>query len=316
MIHDGATPLGPGREFDAIRRMVDRWSDQSSGIGDDAAVIASVDGSLVVSTDTSVESVHFRRDWLSLSEIGYRATASALSDLAAMGAKPVGLLSAIALPEHMLSELDQIAAGIGEAAALCDAKILGGDLSRSKELSITITVLGTARVPLLRSAALPGDVIYITGTLGGPLAALRDLEAGRGAASVHRERFVRPVPRIREAQWLAANGARAAIDISDGVAADAAHMAAASGVRIAIDLDLVPLAPEVTPMDAAISGEEYELLISAREELDVGEFNRLFEVPLTKIGRILAGSPGVELSLAGKPVQPEQGYLHFQNAGR
>lgn len=317
MKHAGPIQLGPGVEFDAIRRMRDRWGTLAQGIGDDAAVIEAIgDTSLVVSTDTSVENVHFKREWLSALEIGYRATAAALSDLAAMGAKPIGLLSAIALPEEWLSELDEIAVGIGEAASLCDAQILGGDLSRSSELSITITVLGTAASPLVRSGARPDDIVYVTGSLGGPFAALRDLKAGRQPSSENRERFARPLPRIREAQWLSAKGATAAIDISDGLAADAAHIAAASGVCIAIDLESLPIVPGISASDAAVSGEEYELLVSAPEELDVIEFNNLFRLELTRIGRILHGSPRVELKLAGKALHPEQGYLHFQNDSR
>ncbi len=317
MSEAGGTRLGPGVEFDAIRRLLDQWGDRAKGIGDDAAVIQALgDTSLVVSTDTSVEGVHFKREWLSAKEIGYRAAAAALSDLAAMGAKPIGLLSAIAMPEDRLSELDEIAAGIGDAASLCEAPILGGDLSRGSELSITITVLGTTGNPLLRSRARAGDIVYVTGVLGGPLAALRDLEAGRQPASENRERFARPVPRIREAQWLSANGASAAIDISDGLAADAAHIAAASGVYLEIDLESVPLVAGISAPDSVLSGEEYELLISARRELDISAFRNLFRIDLTRIGRILQGNPQVELRLAGKSVHQEPGYLHFQNDTR
>jgi thiamine-monophosphate kinase len=309
--------LGPGGEFDAIRRMVDGWGARAQGIGDDAAVLQAIgDSSLVVSTDTSVEGVHFRREWLSPQEIGYRATAAALSDLAAMGAKPVGLLSVIALPEHWLKELDEIAVGIGEAASLCETPIIGGDLSRASELSITITVIGTASRPLLRSGARPGDLVYVTGSLGGPFAALRDFEAGREPSSEHRARFATPTPRIREAQWLSANGASAAIDISDGLAADARHIAAASGVCVQIDAGSVPIVPGITAAEAVRSGEEYELLITAPEELDANEFERLFSVAITRIGRVLEGNPTVELTLGGETLQAQEGYLHFQNERR
>ena len=317
MRKSGTTPLGPGAEFDAIRRMVDLWGARAQGIGDDAAVIEALgDTSLVVSTDTSVEGVHFRREWLSPQEIGYRAAAAALSDLAAMGAKPVGLLSVIALPEDWLEHLGEIAAGIGDAASLCETPIVGGDLSRATDLSITITVLGAASRPLLRSGARPGDLVYVTGSFGGPFAALRDFQAGREPASEHRARFATPTPRIREAQWLSASGASAAIDISDGLRADARHIAVASGVCILINAGSIPAVAGVSASELVRSGEEYELLVTAPKELNVKEFNRLFDVRLTLVGQVLQGNPTVELTLDGETLQAEEGYLHFQNERR
>jgi thiamine-monophosphate kinase len=297
--------------------MVDLWGVRAQGIGDDAAVIGAMgDTSLVVSTDTSVEGVHFKREWLSPREIGYRATAAALSDLAAMGAKPVGLLSVIALPESWLEHLDEIAEGIGDAASHCEAPIIGGDLSRASELSITVTVLGSARRPLPRSGARPGDLVYVTGSFGGPFAALRDFQAGREPVSEHRARFAKPTPRIREAQWLSASGASAAIDISDGLAADARHIAVASDVCIQIDAGSVPAVEGVSQPESVQSGEEYELLITAPGELDVDDFSRLFNLPLTRVGRVLQGSPIVEMTLGGEPLAAQEGYLHFQNERR
>ncbi|HEX6575541.1 MAG TPA: AIR synthase related protein, partial [Gemmatimonadaceae bacterium] len=143
------TPLGPGGEFDAVRRMLERWGPRARKVGDDAAVISTIgDRSLVASTDASVEGVHFKREWLTPFEIGYRAAASALSDLAAMGSKPLGMLVAMGIPEEWRSELDAISDGIGDAAGEVDAPILGGDTTRSTELTLTITVLGTVRDPL------------------------------------------------------------------------------------------------------------------------------------------------------------------------
>ena len=148
------TPLGAGGEFDAIRRMLERWGPHARRIGDDAAVITSLgDRGLVVSIDTSVENVHFKRDWLSPCEIGYRAAASALSDLAAMGAKPLGMLVAMAIPDEWRKQIDGLTDGIGDAARAVDAPILGGDMSRSGELALTFTVLGAAREALFRTGS-------------------------------------------------------------------------------------------------------------------------------------------------------------------
>ena len=306
------TALGKGPEFDAIRDMLHAWGSRARGIGDDAAVIATRgDRQLVISTDTSVENVHFRRHWLKPREIGYRAAAAALSDLAAMGAEPMGLLCALAMPESWRRDLDAVAEGVGDAAAAAGAPILGGDTSRGSELVITCTVLGSARDPILRSTAQPGESLFLTGRLGGPFAALRMLEDGKEPVPAHRERFARPVPRVREGVWLAEQGANAAIDISDGLAADLSHMAAASGVRITVNLDHLPIVEAVTKLDAARSGEEYELVVTARADLDVAEFRARFGVDLTDIGYVEEGAPEVRFMIGGEPVEVPAGYLHF-----
>lgn len=306
------TSLGDGGEFDIIRRMLDRWGPRAAGIGDDAAVVSQgVDGALVVSTDTSVENVHFRNDWLSPTEIGYRATASALSDLAAVAAKPVGVLVAMGIPDNWRMDIDQLCDGIGEAASLVDAPIIGGDLSRAAELSLTITVLGTSKSVLLRSGAKPGDFIYVTGRLGGSKAALDALLNGKPLDASTRMRFAHPVPRIAEALWLAERGATAAIDISDGLAADAAHIAAASRVRLNIEVDAIPAFGDVSGQDAAQSGEEYELVVTSPAEFDVNAFTQKFYTDLTMIGRAEPGE-GVAFSSKGKEISIGKGYLHFQ----
>jgi len=148
------TPLGPGGEFDLIRELLARWGSRARGIGDDAAVIAVPAGErLVVSTDSSIEAVHFRRGWLTPREIGYRATAAALSDLAAMAATPLGILVALALPAAWRAEVGEIADGIGDAVDLCGVPIVGGDLTAATDLAITVTVMGTAIAPLARRCA-------------------------------------------------------------------------------------------------------------------------------------------------------------------
>jgi thiamine-monophosphate kinase len=306
------TTLGSGGEFDIIRRMLERWGPRAKNIGDDAAVITSVgEGELIVSTDTSTENVHFRREWLSAQEIGYRATASALSDLAAMAATPLGILVAMGIPEEWRPSIDQIADGIGDAAASVDAPIIGGDMSRSTELSLTITVLGTAPAPLLRSGAREGDLVYVTGRFGGSGKALDAFLTGKPVDREARARFAHPKPRIGEAQWLAANGASAAIDISDGLSPDLAHVAAASGVSLVINVDDIPVIPAVTPLEALVSGEEYELAITSRSLLDGDEFSRLFDLELTLIGNVARGDPGVRFVSKDGEIKAGKGYLHF-----
>jgi thiamine-monophosphate kinase len=305
--------LGVGVESDAIRAMLGVWGAQASGIGDDAALLALPAGELlVVSTDASFEQVHFRRGWLSAREIGARATVAALSDLAAMAATPAGLLLALGLPPEWRAELDALARGVGETAAAAACPIVGGNVTRAAELSLTITVLGTAARPLERSRAHSGDALYVTGTLGGAGAALDALLRGAEPRAADRARFASPRPRLAEARWLAEHGARAAIDISDGLVADAGHLAAASGVGVTLDLAALPCVEGVTAEGAASSGEEYELLVAvpAATPLDGDAFRGRFGLALTRIGRVTAGR-GVTLEGRDTRVDLPSGHDHL-----
>ena len=308
-----SVPLGPGGEFDVVRKMLARWGALAQGIGDDAAVLRSPPaGQIVVSTDATVENVHFRREWLSHSEIAYRATAAAVSDLAAMGAVPVGVLIALALTERDLARVEELADGIGECVRSAGTVILGGDITRGDMLSLTLTVLGAADSPLLRSGARVGERVYVTGRLGGPAAALRAFQAGRDPARAHRERFARPVPRLRESRWLAEHGCRAAIDISDGLVADARHLAAASGVTLLLRKESVPIMDGATGDDALAGGEEYELLVTSPGALDCAAFEQKFGLPLTGIGEVAsADKPDVVVEDHGRRVAAPAGYDHF-----
>ena len=305
--------LGEGAEFDAIRAMLHEWGDRATGIGDDAAVVDVPRGQrLVVSTDASMEDVHFRREWLSAEEIGARAASAALSDLAAMAAQPLGLLLALGIPESWQPELAELARGVGASAELAGCPIVGGKVTRSQELSLTITVLGAAERPLRRSGARVGDIVYVTGTLGGPGAALRALRSGHVPAPAHMSRFVGPRARIAESRWLADAGATASIDVSDGLAADAAHLARASGVSIELDATRVPCIEGVSHSEAIASGEEYELLMTF--PVDAGPDERAFAdrfgVPLTRIGGVReAGSEPVRI--VGGRVDPARGHDHL-----
>ena len=312
---DDNLELGPGAEFDTVREMLSRWGALAHGVGDDAALLDVPAGSrLVVSTDTSVENVHFKRGWLAPEEIGYRSVAAALSDLAAMGATPLGIVIALTLTPEWRAQVALLADGFAAAARESSAPIVGGDLSAGSELSIGVTVLGSAARPLTRGGAREGDTLFVTGTLGGPLLAQRAFEAGQEPSPAHRERFAHPVPRIGEARWLALHGATAAIDCSDGVAADASHLAAASGVRITLELDRLPAIQGATVDDAARSGEEYELIVTAPATLDTSSFERDFGIPLTAIGRVEpagAEGAGVTAMEGGRRVPLPRGHSHF-----
>ena len=306
-------PLGGGAEFDVIRRMLREWGGRASGIGDDAAVLDVPPGEkLVVSTDASVEGVHFRREWFSAEEIGARAATAALSDLAAMAARPIGLLLALGVPESWDQEVIELARGVGASAEHVLCPIVGGNVTRSSELSLTITVLGSVTRPLRRRGAHAGDIVYVTGQLGGPGAALGALQSGRVAEPRHMSRFTSPCARIDEARWLADAGATAAIDISDGLGADAAHLARASGVTLEIDAALLPCMGGVRPADALVSGEEYELLVTfpATAVPDVEQFAARFHLSLTRIGE--GGAAGSEpVRVIGARVDPARGHDHL-----
>ncbi len=305
--------LGPGKEFDLVRTLLSEWGKWAQHIGDDAAIIEVPPGQkLVITTDASVDGVHFRHEWLNHFEIGYRATAAALSDLAAMGARPLGIVIALTLPEADRVDARALATGIREGASAVLCPIVGGDLSSGKTLSLTITALGSAATPLSRAEAKAGQRVYVTGSLGGPAAAVRAWQGGKEPTERDRARFAHPVPRIDSAVGLAQRGATSAIDISDGLVADLGHIAAASKVRIEIDVDRIPRVDGVSSLEAANSGEEYEIVATA-PAIDVEAFTAEFGLPLTEIGRVVAGPQGVELLRGREKISAPPGFDHFRD---
>ena len=209
------------------------------GIGDDAAVLAPSEEPLVWTIDAAVEGVHFRRAWLSFEDIGFRSTMAAVSDLGAMGAAPLGVLSALILPEDVGDEeLFALARGQREAAEICGTAVIGGNLARGRELSITTTALGRAPRALTRSGARPGDALWLLGPVGLARAGLAFLQAEKGLESAEQRACVEAWrrPRARVAEGLSLRGvASAAVDVSDGLARDVGHVARASGVVVVID---------------------------------------------------------------------------------
>jgi thiamine-monophosphate kinase len=248
-------------------------------IENDAALL---DGGLVVTQDALVEDVHFRLDWISWRDLGFRAAAVNLSDLAASGATAEALVVSLGLPrETDVASVFELYEGIGEAGV----PVRGGDTTRSDRVYLSVTALGRSeRVPG-RDGAQPADSLVVTGPLGGAGAAFR---AGR---------FLRPPLRLDEGRRLARH-AHALMDISDGLAADAAHVAARSGVRCVIELERVPLAAGATIEDLGF-GEDYELLAAVEQ-------TEGFPV----IGRCEEGA-GVETLLEGEPVELA-GWDHFR----
>jgi len=312
-------PLAHAREFDLIRGFYTGATEADLLVrpGDDCVVLRN---GTALSSDASVENVHFRREWLSLEEIGYRAAAAALSDLAAMAAAPIGVLVSLGLPDPDDAAL--LMRGVRRCLDRFHAALLGGDLTASPQsILMDVTVVGHTTAPVTRSGARPGDGLYVTGALGGAAAAVRAWLDGREPEPAAREVFAAPRPRIAEARWLAERVAPGAmIDLSDGLAGDAAHIAAASGVQLEIDLDTVPVHRSVEAEGAvalAISGgEDYELCFTARPgTIDplVEAFEQRFGVVLTRVGTVRSGS-GVRALQNGADAGPlhAHGYRHFE----
>lgn len=310
----GHIPMGDGAEFDLIRTMLGVWKDAAQEIGDDAAILDPPFGEkLCISTDTFIEGVHFRHEWMTPAEIGGKAAAAALSDLAAMAARPMGLLLALSAPSSWRAHFPDLARGLAGVAARMGCPIIGGNTSRAERLSLTCTVVGTAVAPLRRSGARAGDALYVTGTLGSQAVALAALETGHSLTPTQRQRFVAPMPRIEEALWLAERGATAAVDISDGLLADARHLASASGTSIDIVSRLIPLAEGAGLEDALASGEEYELILAfpADAPPDCAAFRELFSLGLTFIGTVHAREEAL-VAIDGDPNLNRSGFTHFR----
>ncbi len=309
------TALGPGGEFDLVRTLLERWGVHAEGIGDDAAVLDIPAGErLVASVDASVDRVHFRRDWMSPYDIGYRAATAALSDLAAMAASPRGVLVTLVIPDDARELVTRLADGIGDAVRQAGTVIVGGDLSRGGELSVSCAVLGSARSPARRGAVRPGDVLYVTGLLGGPAAALRAYREGAPPEAAWRDRFLRPRARLAEARWLAQHGVQAMIDVSDGLASELQHLAAASGVALKVDVERIPTLRGCSMADALRGGEEYELLVASPHALDADAFARTFALPLSEIGRARAAESPDVIAVRGSTgarVDLGKGHDHF-----
>lgn len=315
------TTLGGGHEFDRIRAMASRWKEKARGLGGDCAIIEVGGDRIALSIDVSVEDVHFRRAWMTPAEIGYRAAAAALSDLAAVAAEPMAILLTIGVPaDEPEATLIGLADGTGDAASDAGALIVGGDLTRSDKLIVDCCVIGRASAPVSRSGARAGDRLVVTGALGGPLAALTAWQAGGEPEAEARARFVRPAPRHAAARFLESLRARAMIDISDGLASDAGHILAAGNVGASIVVERIPVmrvardaaerGGEAPWHFAARSGEEYELLAALPSDVTDADLASA-PVSVTVVG-FIESEPGLRATERGDAVMLPVGFDHFR----
>ncbi len=299
--------------------------DVTLGPGDDAAVLR---GGLVASTDMMVEGVHFRFDWVTAQEAGFRAGAAALSDMAAMGARPVALLVSMALSRDPAVGVE-LQRGVRRAGDRVGVAVAGGDVSRSSgPVVVDVVALGRARQVVPRSAAAPGHELWVSGALGGAAAAVAAWSTGADPIPGARERFVTPPNRVPLGRALAREGlARSMIDVSDGLLADAHRLTAASGTKIVVWEDAVPLdsalaaprppsgAPHQGDLNPAlVGGEDYELLFTA----ETGSADRIralaqeLALSITCVGTVEAGGGLVLEGVNGRRnVAGDHGWDHF-----
>lgn len=310
--------------LEAIRRVLSGAGPEVRvGVGDDAAVLAPTGGELVVTTDALVEDVHFVRGPTGARDLGHKAIAVNVSDIAAMGASPRSAVCALTLPPDVEAAwVMELFGGMREACEEYALWLVGGDLSRGREVSIAVTVTGEVAPgrAVLRSGAHPGDRVVVTGELGGSsaglrLTGLRTMPTEEQRALIRRH--LRPTARVGEGAVLAGHGATAMMDISDGLALDLTRLCRASGVAATIAIADVPVAHLATLEDALGGGEDYELLATMPDEavLDAAkaELKEAFGVPLAVIGRIAEGAGVTAVDTDGTEHQLEPiGWDHFR----
>jgi thiamine-monophosphate kinase len=296
------------------------------GAGDDCAVLRVGERLLLVSCDASIEGVHFDRSFASPEDIGWKAAASALSDIAAMGGHARFVLVTLACPaETPVETLDALYRGLTSAVAEAEAAIVGGDTTQSPAgIVLDVTVMGEAEGGryLLRRGAKPGDLVAVTGTPGKSAAGLVALQSQIHAPSLARA-HLHPIPRLREGRWLAERAeVHAMIDLSDGLLQDVGHIAEASACGVDIDPALLPAIEGVEELETALrlapetfalaGGEDYELAITfeaGAEENLLTAFRKEYNLPLTVVGRVTDAWQGVRIAGETSGVG---GYDHFR----
>jgi thiamine-monophosphate kinase len=300
------------------------------GIGDDAAVWRG-GGYAIATTDTMVAGVHFLPGAVAWRDVGWKALAVNISDIAAMGGAPAFALVTLCLPpDTPVAAVDELYAGLRECAEAYGVAIAGGDIVSAPVFAVTVALTGDATIdadgaPVLlrRDAARVGDAVAVTGAIGGSAGGLRALVDRAPATDATRRliaRHMRPQPRIDAARAATEAGVRCAIDISDGLVQDLGHICEASDVAAELRLDRVPLDPDLVAaypddavMLAATGGEDYELLLIGADEA-IARASAVLGAPLTVVGRIVEGDPRVHVfdARGGEVAVPVSGWDHLK----
>ncbi|MGY4910389.1 thiamine-phosphate kinase [Micromonospora aurantiaca (nom. illeg.)] len=305
-------------EFGLIDRVTARLAQGRNcllGPGDDGAVVAAPDRRVVASTDVLVEGRHFRRDWSSARDVGHRAAAANLADIAAMGATPTALLVALCMPAELdPAWAEELADGLGAEAALVGASVVGGDMSGSPTLTVAVTALGdlAGRDPVVRSGARPGDVVALAGRTGWSAAGYTVLSRGFRTPRLLVEVFRRPEVPYAAGPAAAAAGATAMIDVSDGLLADLGHVATASGVAIDVSRDAFEVPRQMRDAAQALGVDPYTWILAGGEDHALAAtFPTDAALPdgWRPVGRVAAGA-GVTVD--GAAYSGPRGWDHFR----
>jgi thiamine-monophosphate kinase len=304
-------------EFALISAITERLGSSAAvllGPGDDAALVAAPDRRVVASTDLLVEGRHFRRNWSDATDVGHRAAAANLSDIAAMGAVPTALLVGLAAPGDLpTSWVLEMADGLREECALVGASVAGGDVVRSETLVLSVTALGSleGREPVTRAGARPGDLVAVAGRVGWAAAGLAVLTRGFRSPRVLVDALRRPAPPYAEGPRAAALGATAMTDVSDGLVADLRHVAVASGVSIELSSDAFHVPQEFHDTARALSADPLTWLLAGGEDHAlVATFPPDVDLPMawSVVGRVAEGE-GVLVD--GQPYDGAGGWQSF-----
>lgn len=301
-------------EFPLIARMRELFGQGEQvlvGPGDDAAVLRVRTGHVVVSTDLLIEGRHFRRDWVSAADVGHRAAAANLSDINAMGGRAHSLTIGLAVPSDLPAQWAlEFAQGFADECAAVDANVVGGDLAAADSVVIAVTVLGACtQAPVLRSGAMPGDVLGLCGRQGWAAAGLTVLGRGFRSPRVLVEAYRRPEPPYGAGPAAAEAGATSMIDVSDGLLADAGHLAEESGVAIDVRADAFEVPEPLQAVGAAIGADALQFILSGGEDHSlVATFPDVVPEGWLEIGTVSVGS-GVTVD--GAPYDGPTGWTHF-----
>lgn len=319
-VADGRGTVGELGERELISAIVARLAggaDVELGPGDDAAIVRVEDGQVVATTDVLVEGVHFRRDWSEPLDVGHKAAAQNLADLAAMGARPVALLVGLAAPASLpVAWVLALADGLSAEAATVGASVVGGDVVAADQVVVSVTALGSmdGRTAVKRSGASVGDVVAVCGRLGwaaGGLAVLsRGFRSPRVLAAAHR----RPEPPYAAGPAAALAGATAMVDISDGLLSDLAHVAAASGVAIELDVAALEISAPLHDAAAALGKDPLEWVLTGGDDHALAAtFPTGVALPpgWAAVGRVVLGAGVTVSGLPAGAYEGPGGWRHY-----